>query len=170
MSKRDGYWETNPDKAAHAHALWDDGLSASHIGRLLGVTKGSICGLKNRRGWKQRGSPIRPPRPDVGVRQQQRRIRTVRVETVSLPPLLALLDDTILLTTPPRERPAPKPKPIVEAPRAARQSTRQCEFLEGDKPFTRCENRAVFGYSYCEDCCRRAYINWRGATVEEMAA
>ena len=169
MSKRDGYWETNPDKAAHAHALWDDGLSASHIGRLLGVTKGSICGLKNRRGWKQRGSPIRPPRPDVGVRQQQRRIRIVRVESVSLPPLLALLDDPILLTTPPRERP-PKPKPVIEPPRPVQQSTQQCEYLTGDKPFVRCADRAVFGYPYCESHCRACYINWRGAALDEVEA
>jgi hypothetical protein len=169
MSRRDGYWETNPDKAAHAHALWDDGLSASHIGRLLGVTKGSICGLKNRRGWKQRGSPIRPPRPDVGVRQQQRRIRTVRVASVSLSPLLALLDDPILLTTTPRERP-PKPKPVIEAPRPVQQSTHQCRWLDGDKPFKRCEAMAWPGYAYCEAHCRRAYVNWHGAALDEVSA
>jgi hypothetical protein len=170
MSKRDGYWETNPDKAEHAHALWEQGLSASAVGRALGVSKGAICGLKNRQGtWTRRESPIRPPRPDVGVRQQQRRIRIVRVETVRLPPLLALLDDPILLTTPPRERP-PKPKPAIEAPRPVQQSTQQCRWLDGDKPFKRCEAVAWPGYAYCEIHCRRAYINWRGAALDEVAA
>src|SRR6185503_93514 len=107
--------------------------------------------------------------PDVGVRQQQRRIRTVRVASVKLPPLLALLDDPILLTTPPRERP-PKPNPVIEAPRPVQQSTQQCRWLDGDKPFKRCEAMAWPGYSYCEVHCRRAYINWRGAALDEVAA
>jgi hypothetical protein len=170
MSKRDGYWETNPDKAAHAHALWEEGLSASAIGRVFGVSKNAICGLKNRQGtWTRRESPIRPPRPDVGVRQQQRRIGIVRVASVKLPPLLALLDDPILLTTPPRERP-PKPKPVIEAPRPVQQSTRQCEYLTGDKPFVRCADRAVFGYPYCESHCRACYINLHGAALDEVEA
>lgn len=170
MSK-EGYWEANPDKAALAHSLWEQGLSASAVGRALGVSKGAICGLKNRQGtWTRRESPIKPPRGDVGVRQKQRRIQVVRVESVSLPPLLALLGDPILITAPPRERPAPKPKPSVQEPRVARPSKIRCAWLFGDKPFRRCTNKAVFGYSYCAECCRRGYVNWRGAAEQEMAA
>jgi hypothetical protein len=104
------------------------------------------------------------------VRQQQRRIRIVRVASVKLPPLLALLDDPIMLTTPPRERPPPKPKPTIEAPRPVQQSTQQCRYLTGDKPFVRCADRAVFGYPYCESHCRACYINWHGVALDEVTA
>jgi hypothetical protein len=63
--------------------------------------------------------------------------------------LLSLFDDPILLSTPPRERPAPKPKPVVEVLPIVRQSKRRCDWLDGDKPFIRCCGRAQFGKSYC---------------------
>ena len=67
------------------------------------------------------------------------------------PTLLALLDDPILLTTPPRERSAPRPKPVVEVPLSVvvRESKRRCDWLDGDKPFIRCCGMAQFGKPYC---------------------
>jgi hypothetical protein len=174
MSRGDGYWETNPDQIERARAMWGQGLSAAHIGRLLGVTKNAICGLKNRQGWAQRGSPIKhgPDGPPRSERTRQRRQQALHVGLKSLPPLLALLDDPILLTTPKRERPARKPKPVAPlAPKPPhRVSNRQCAFLEGHKPFIRCAEMAEIGYPYCSSHCRACYINWRGAPLEECAA
>lgn len=150
-----------PDDAiARLRTLWDAGISATEIGRRMGRSKNSVVGKVHRLHLVGRPSPI-----PFSSSTRPRPVR--RVTVVSLPPLLALLDDPILLTTPPRERPAPKP--VVEVPRVMRESNRQCEWLFGDKPFKRCTNKAVFGYSYCEECCRRGYINWRGAVAEVMA-
>lgn len=46
-----------PSLIAEARALWVRGLSARAIGKALGVTKGSICGLSSRQNW-----PARPLR------------------------------------------------------------------------------------------------------------
>ncbi len=69
MSRHNGYWETNPSKAEHARLMWEQGLSASTIGRALGVSKNAVIGIKNRRGWAPRKSPITPgiTRPSVAI-------------------------------------------------------------------------------------------------------
>ncbi len=164
MSRSDGYWERNPEAVAQAKDLWDQGLPASQIALRFNTSKNAILGLKSRRGWTQRGSPIKlgVARPDVGVRQHQRRIQAVRVGTVSLAPLASA---TIAVA---KKKPDP-PKP-AEAPRAILRPWRQCAWLDGaNKPFERCKNEAFPGYPYCAQCCRRCYINWHGAATEAAA-
>jgi GcrA cell cycle regulator len=159
-----------PDDAIQRlRTLWDAGMSATQIGRHMGRSKCAIVGKAHRLHLASRPSPIRRDGSSAPIRPYSRRL--VRVAgPVTLAPLLALLDDPILLTTPPRERTPPKPKPVIEAPRSVQQSTQQCEYLTGDKPFVRCADRAVFGYPYCESHCRACYINWRGAALDEVAA
>ena len=164
MSTKDGYWQRNPGEVERARALWErGGLSASAIGRALGVTKNAICGLKNRQGWEQRESPIQSGavRKDVSVRQKQRRIQAIRAERVSLSPLASI---AIVL---PVEVAKKKPEPPKKAPRP---NARQCEYLFGDKPFVRCTNKAWPGYPYCRECAQRAYVNWKGIYPKEEAA
>jgi hypothetical protein len=174
--RKDNYWENNPDQTERARIMWESGLSTIKMGRALGVTKNAVVGLKNRQGWVQRGSPIlhAGANADVGVRERQRRAQrrdqALHVGSVSLPPLLALLDDPILLSAPPGERPAPKPKAPPAPKPVHRVSTRQCSWLDGHKPFIRCAEMAEVGYPYCSTHCRVCYINWRGAAAEECAA
>jgi GcrA cell cycle regulator len=145
--------------------LWDAGMSATQIGRHMSRTKCSIVGKAHRLHLKSRLSPIKRNGSSPPIRPYSRRLVRVAGQ-VTLAPLLALLDDPILLTTPPRERPAPKPKPVAEVPRTVRRSNRQCEWLDSDKPFQRCEAFAWPGYPYCSVHCGRAYINWRGAAAD----
>jgi GcrA cell cycle regulator len=41
-----------------ARALWDEGLSSAEIGRRMGRSKNSVCGLRTRRGWPKRPSLV----------------------------------------------------------------------------------------------------------------
>ena len=126
--------------------LWDEGVSTPEIGRRLGRSKNSVVGRAHRLGLPARPSPIiRDGKPHPYRR------RVVVRSPAALPTLLSLLDDPILLSTPPSERPAPKPKPVVEVPLSAvvRQSKRRCDWLDGDKPFIRCCGMAQFGKPYC---------------------
>ena len=144
--------------------LWDAGMSATEIGQRLGRSKNSVVGRVHRLHLTPRPSPIIR---DGDPRRPYRQRRVVTFNPVTLPPLLSLFDDPILLSTPLPERTAPKPKPVVEVPRVLRESNFRCEWRDDDKPFVvRCGHKAVFGYPYCDEHCRRAYINWRGAVAE----
>ena len=125
--------------------LWDAGMSATEIGQRLGRSKNSVIGRVHRLDLPARPSPIIR---DGDPRRPYRRRRVVLSPT-TLPTLLSLFDDPILLSTPSPERSAPKPKPVAEVPPVVRQSKRRCDWLDGDKPFIRCCGMAQFGKPYC---------------------
>ena len=139
-----GFWANNPGAEERLCEMHDAGLSFGEIGRKLGCGKNSVVSKAHRLGLPARPSPIiRDGKPHPYRR------RVVVRSPAALPTLLSLFDDPILLSTPPSERSAPKPKPVVEALPVVRESKRRCDWLEGDKPFIRCCGMAQFGKSYC---------------------
>lgn len=101
--------------------LWEDGLSASAIGSVLGVSKNSIVGKVHRLELPNRASPIRPagsgvPRPLI-----------TRAPAVTLPPIAAAVVGVAAHAPPapaaqalvvPREmRIQPPPEPPASSPR-----------------------------------------------------
>jgi hypothetical protein len=152
-----GWWERNPGDYDRARAMYDAGLSTGAIGKAIGCGKNAICGISHRYNWPVRvkaetTQKVRKPRPS----------RAKKAGPVTLAPFTSSPPVVIAMA-----KKIAAPEPTV---RKVRQSNRQCEWLVGDKPFKRCSDRAVFGYPYCEAHCRRAYVNWRGAALDEVAA
>lgn len=87
--------------------LWDAGLSTAEIGRQVGRTKNTVCGIAHRNAFPSRPSPIRPGLPDRVVKPWR--------PVMTAPPPIA----------PPRP-PAPPPAPARVAP------ARSCQWPIGE--------------------------------------
>jgi len=149
---------------ARLRELWTAGISTTEIGRLMRRTKNAVVGRARRLHLLGRPSPIKRDGSEP-VRPYKRRI-VERAGPVTLAPMGS--DSFRLPVLDAAKKKAP-PKP-VEAPRpAVRQTNRQCEWLEGQKPFVRCTENATPGRPYCEAHSRKAYATWRSSDQEAAA-
>ena len=146
--------------------LWDQGLSASAIGKQLGVSKNAVVGKAHRLKLPARPSPIRK-----GARPQVRRM-------ASLPkPPAPRIRRTVAVTAKLLEQgeregaSAAAPRPVAAAPtrRAAARGVKTCLWPIGDpgaRDFHFCDAEVVPGKSYCAEHCAQAYITKTRADSE----
>lgn len=174
--------------------LWDQGLSASAIGKQLGVSKNAVVGKAHRLKLPPRPSPIRK-----GTRPPVRRMavlpKTLPISHVRATPAAAPVQRAV------PERPAPErlasERPTVERSigrmaerlaqervplasarassaagttrRAAARGIKSCLWPIGDpgsSDFRFCNAEVVPGKSYCAEHCARAYITKSRADSE----
>ena len=124
------------DKVGELRRLWELGLSASAIGKQLGVSKNAVVGKAHRLKLPSRPSPIREGRS--APRRPRATPKVVRPKLRAIP------------------RPQPKRRPM---PLSTRGHT--CQWPIGDptdEDFRFCGSAAVEGKPYCEEHCERAYI------------
>lgn len=173
--------------------FWTAGLSAAEIGRRMGFTKNSVIGKAHRLGLEERPSPIRTgvrPKPvfspelvstistsllngvpvlHIAAKTGASRNTVERIRA-TLPPIPKAVKKT--LAAPPVEQAVdpvalPSARIIYMPPAPGR-----CEWLQGTKPFLRCESMAATGehlkrpHSYCMEHRRMAYAT----SQEERAA
>ncbi len=129
-----------PERIEELTKLWDTGYSASHIGKLLGVSKNAVVGKAHRLKLPSRPSPIRSG-PAVP------RLKTPTPPKSSRPALEVVA------------------KPVVARPaRSTRRRTTNgagCLWPIGDPgepDFHFCGDAEVPGKPYCEAHCAKAYI------------
>ncbi|MEX0923449.1 MAG: GcrA family cell cycle regulator [Rhodovibrionaceae bacterium] len=124
--------------------LWDQGLSASVIGKKLGVSKNAVVGKAHRLKLPARPSPIKRD----GSATPRRRVLNIRPQVEPAPQAKSY--------TPPAQEKEP-PRRI----RAA-EGTQRCLWPigdPGDSNFHFCEAASVPGKPYCAEHCAKAYIN-----------
>lgn len=125
--------------------LWDQGLSASVIGKKLGVSKNAVVGKAHRLKLPARPSPIKRD----GSSAPRRRVLNIRPQVEPAP-------------APSRyEAPPEKEKAPPRRVRAAA-GTQSCVWPIGDPgeaDFHFCAAPAVPGKPYCAEHCAKAYIN-----------
>lgn len=136
---------TNEDMA-RLRELWDEGVSATECGRLLGRSKNSIIGKAHRLGFTLRPSPIKrdgAPRPPRICRPRYPR---VTLAPITRPAVIAPTAPVVIA----------KPSPPPPLPR----QTKCCWPLGEVKSsgFRFCDEPAKPGKSYCTDHCKLAYV------------
>lgn len=162
--------------------LWDQGLSASVIGKQLGVSKNAVVGKAHRLKLPARPSPIRK-----GARPPVRRMAVLAKPLpapAQIEPAAPEPRQPAVRLEPPRAAPAAeRPRyeaglaPAVErrgggfkaAPRRASGGSRSCLWPIGDPGtpgFHFCGAEAVPGKSYCAEHCAKAYITKQRADPE----
>ena len=112
--------------------LWDEGHSASYIGKMLGVTKNAVVGKAHRLKLPARPSPIR------------------RMATPRRPKPAAA----------PRRMAQPRPAPVIR-PTLTVTGNASCLWPigdPGDADFHFCGDNAVVSKPYCPEHCARAYL------------
>ena len=127
--------------------LWEEGHSASYIGKLLGVSKNAVVGKAHRLKLPARPSPIK--QGGAAPRRKQ-----------PVPPPRPMVKTTVrpLVEVAPPPRPAPRPVP---RPVRRHNGGPSCLWPIGDPSqpdFHFCGDSAVPGKPYCEEHCARAYI------------
>lgn len=124
------------DRVIQLRALWDEGHSASEIGRRMGLSKNQIVGKSHRLDLNGRPSPI----IRTGAAPSISKPRPIVAPKVTLPRLAS----DISATAPHKIPPPPKQPtlPLIQ-PRG------RCLFLAGDqKPYRQCDQPIERG-SYC---------------------
>ncbi|MEM7226324.1 MAG: GcrA family cell cycle regulator [Pseudomonadota bacterium] len=130
--------------------LWEEGHSASYIGKCLGVTKNAVVGKAHRLKLAARPSPIK-----TGGAQPRRR-RPVPVPRTMSQAVVQEAPRPAVEATPP-----PPPRPVVRRTRQRSGKGPSCLWPIGDPShpdFHFCGADAVEGKPYCEEHCARAYI------------
>ena len=120
------------DKVALTEKLWLDGFSYGQIAVELGITRNSVSGFINRRGWKREPQTIKQKveRPREG-------------KPVTFQHVIAKIT-----------RPKPKdfdlpPDQSTFAVTFAELGSKHCRFPIGDRPFMFCGAGKIEGSSYC---------------------
>jgi GcrA cell cycle regulator len=150
--------------------LWDQGLSASAIGKQLGVSKNAVVGKAHRLKLPARPSPIRK-----GARPPVRRMAVLPkplgapLPRVAPPPSLERVVERAPVERP--TLPAPRAQQQNAGPtrRAAARGIKSCLWPIGDpgaNDFHFCNAEVVPGKSYCAEHCARAYITKNRADSE----
>lgn len=133
------------EKIQELTKLWDQGLSASVIGKKLGVSKNAVVGKAHRLKLPARPSPIKRD----GSGAPRRRVLNIR----------------------PQVEPAPAPSSYEAPPEKEKAPPRRVRAAEGaqacvwpigdpgDADFHFCAAEAVPGKPYCAEHCAKAYIN-----------
>ncbi|MDJ0611877.1 MAG: GcrA family cell cycle regulator [Kiloniellales bacterium] len=127
-----------PERIEELTKLWDAGYTASHIGKLLGVSKNAVVGKAHRLKLASRPSPIRSGPSVPRLRTPAPKVRRPALEVVA--------------------KPAPRP---ARTPRRRTAGGPGCLWPigdPGDPDFHFCGENAVPGKPYCEAHCARAYI------------
>lgn len=146
--------------------LWDQGLSASAIGKQLGVSKNAVVGKAHRLKLPARPSPIRK-----GSRPPVRRMAVLPKPLATPMARQAAPGQTAERAAPAPAKPSPAPAPAsvgrAAAPAvgrrgAAARGVKSCLWPIGDpgtNDFHFCGGEVVPGKSYCADHCAKAYIS-----------
>lgn len=132
--------EWPPEKAAELRRLWDDEHSTAEIGRLMGISKGSVIGKAARIGLTARANPSKPRVP-----------RTIPI-LPSQAPIVAMFAEAL--------KPEPKaPKPKRDYGPITSGVVIKCRWpmWPEQPPLTFCGDPSLRGRPYCADHCARAY-------------
>ena len=132
-------------------ALWEEGLSASEIGKALGVSKNAVVGKAHRLKLAARPSPIKRDGESKRRRRNAALARARMAESVQTPTMVPEVeaDDSVMPIAPMLER------------KAAQESRNLCLWPIGDpsdKDFHFCGEPAAPGKPYCSKHCAVAYI------------
>jgi len=164
--------EWNDETIAQLTALWNEGLSATEIGRRMSISKNAVVGKAHRINLPPRPSPIgrntgaqprKPPAPR-------------RVTADTLPPLAS--DAAPAAPVPPAPaapvaaaaQPLPPPVPMpakridVQALRTIFRArpTAKCQWpTSNGKPWTFCHADTAAGRSYCAEHSSLAYVKFK---------
>lgn len=153
--------------------LWAEGILTREIGDRLGTTKSAIIGKAHRLLLPTRDSPIKPrppgyvPRPArvKGATLPRRRSSeliaapVVITDRQAMPTLPARIIPNYVISRVPFTAPMPRPQPAPAVKTWGR--VIDCQWLDGDGPFTQCTDRSSPGRSYCLSHCRTAYTRMR---------
>ena len=142
-------------------------LSASEMGRELGISKNSLLGKAHRLGLPSRPSPIKR-----GPRQSRKNRnngvpRVGKLSVVTLGQNVPLIDGRtaprVFIDPRPKFNPNPVPVVIPVLLISKRESgARQCEWMDGDRPnYKQCEGEAVGRKPYCTEHNKLAFVNKR---------
>ena len=144
------------DRIDQLRKLWNQRLSASAIGRQLGVSKNAVVGKAHRLKLPARPSPIRK-----GARPPVRRHHAR--PSPSLAELTERVVEAPIAPPPLMERPAAAPPTGPGQPtRRVARGIKACLWPigdPGDSSFHFCGSEVVPGKSYCTEHCQRAYIH-----------
>jgi|SRR5690554_988377 len=138
-----------PERIEELTRLWNAGLSASAIGKQLGVSKNAVVGKAHRLKLPARPSPIR---------RKAKSTTPARKPAPTLSPTTATTAPAEAPSVPIKEEPKPRP-PMVRTRELP--SPRKCQWPIGDptKPdFHFCGAEAVPSKPYCEEHCAIAYV------------
>ena len=132
--------------------LWEDGLSASEIGKVLGVSKNAVVGKAHRLKLASRPSPIKRDGESKRRRRNAALARARMAESVQAPTVVVEIeaDEAITPLAPALER------------KQANESRHQCAWPIGDPSdpsFRFCGEPALPGKPYCAKHCAVAYIS-----------
>lgn len=144
------------ERISELSKLWDQGLSASEIGKALGVSKNAVVGKAHRLKLPARPSPIKrggpsKPRTNKPALTPPRQTAASKMECRPVKPLI--------------DEPEHELRSPILNRRSARSSaatgSSKCLWPigdPGDKDFHFCGEPSVSGKPYCEEHCQRAYI------------
>lgn len=168
-----GAWDA--DRMEHLRRLWDNGMSAAEIARILKTSRNSVIGKSHRMGLKARPHPIRdrkqreyadgmtPEQQHREHRNKQQRDLVAKKKAAKSAPVIAVVAEA---PSAPAEK--PKPRPYIKPPRIVlpepagpltleqAQERNGCRWPSGHRPdMTFCgKNKAKDidpDTSYCED-------------------
>lgn len=152
----------NETRIEELKKLWEQGLSASAIGKALGVSKNAVVGKAHRLKLPARPSPIRR-----GARPVVKRVAALPPKPITMPGLRHNARSTSLQTSLVNLPPATPPAMMTR--RAVARGVKSCLWPLGDpgaSDFHFCNGEVVPGKSYCAEHCQKAYINKSRAETE----
>ena len=128
------------EKTAKLRTLWAQGISATQIGKRLGISKNSVVGRAHRIGLPGRPSPIKQGGKHADRREDyiRRKCSQVAVQGIVT---------------------APATQDTPEQPKPSRARSEPCSWVEGKAGAWRyCDEPSEPGRVYCDDHCAVAYV------------